>query len=410
MALPRNRVLLIALFAGVVLLKIPELLDGRLWAEDGLFLVDALRLPWWQALATQHTGYIDVTASTIMLIASHLSDLEHVALISVILSLLIQICPAVLLVTGRQCEWLRPPWALIAALLLVLAPPAAEEIWLSPVTSQYHLMVCVALILALDTGQLPIFRNAVLGVASLTGPGPALVAPLFALRACIDRSWQRALQASILSAGALIETAIYLSHPEPNRILSIDLPLLARVIYVKHLILPFFGRRAAISAATGVSDQLLMLDVAAVGGIVIAALKAGKDVIWLALGAVTLIGLSYLGALGAKTDLLQIFFGQRYYYAPQVLIGLTLLGIAVTARPMMVRNVAAVLVGWLLAVGAWQFNRINPMMTNGPSWRDQIAEWRAGHRVIKMWPATMQIELPRDVGASTLPGSRERLE
>jgi len=256
------------------------------------------------------------------------------------------------------------------------------------------MMVCVALVLAFDTGEVAIFRNALLALASLTGPGPALLAPLFVLRAGADRSWQRALQASILSAGAAIEIAVYLTHPESNRSLSIDLPLLVSVIYVKHIILPFFGRRMAMTTATGVSDLSLMLTALVFGGASITALKAGKEVAWLALGAVVLMSLSYLGALGAKTDLLHIFFGQRYYYAPQVLIGLTLLGIARTGQSIMVRAVATVLVGWLLVIGAWQFNRINPMMTDGPSWRDQIAQWRIDHRVIKMWPPTMQIELP----------------
>jgi hypothetical protein len=241
-----NRFLLVALFAILVLVKIPSLLDGRLWAEDGFFLVDALRLPWWQALVTPHTGYIDITASGVMLIATHVADLEHVAWVSVLLALCIQICPAILLITSR-CDWLKPQWVLIIALLLLLAPPVSEEVWISPVTSQYHLMVCAALILAFDMGSGPgfLFRNSLLGLASFTGPGPALLAPLFVLRALVDRSWRRALQASILSAGALIEIAVFCTHPEGNRQLVIDLSLLASVLYLKHIILPSFGRYVA---------------------------------------------------------------------------------------------------------------------------------------------------------------------
>ena len=145
----RDRVFLIAVFAALVLLKIPGVLQGRLWAEDGLFLQDALQLPWWQALTTPHTGYIDLTASGAMLIAIHATDLEQVARVSVLIGLVIQLCPVVLLVTSR-CAWLRPRWVLVTALLLLLTPPVAEEVWLSPVTSQYHLMVCTGLILAFE--------------------------------------------------------------------------------------------------------------------------------------------------------------------------------------------------------------------------------------------------------------------
>jgi len=40
-----GRVFLLAVFAALVALRIPGVLQGRLWAEDGLFLLDALRLP-----------------------------------------------------------------------------------------------------------------------------------------------------------------------------------------------------------------------------------------------------------------------------------------------------------------------------------------------------------------------------
>ena len=88
--------------------------QGRRWAEDGLFLLDALQRPWWQALATLRTGYIDAVASGAMLIATRLADLEHVALVSVLLALVIQLCPAMLLITSR-CAWLQPRWVLAAA-------------------------------------------------------------------------------------------------------------------------------------------------------------------------------------------------------------------------------------------------------------------------------------------------------
>ena len=126
------QILMIALFAGLVLGKMPSLLDGRLWAEDGLFLLDALRLPWWQALITPHTGYIDVVASGTMVVATHVADLEQVASISVLVACGVQVCPAILLIASR-CDWLQPRWVLIVALLLVLLPPVSEEIWLSPV-------------------------------------------------------------------------------------------------------------------------------------------------------------------------------------------------------------------------------------------------------------------------------------
>lgn len=386
------QILMIALFAGLVLGKMPSLLDGRLWAEDGLFLLDALRLPWWQALITPHTGYIDVVASGTMVVATHVADLEQVASISVLVACGVQVCPAILLIASR-CDWLQPRWVLIVALLLVLLPPVSEEIWLSPVTSQYHLMLCTALILALPTGQrsMFVFQIMLLGIAGLTGPGPALVAPWFFVRAYLDRSWPRAIQAAVLAFGAMIEIGMVCTYPESNRHLGIELSLLFSVIGLKHIFLPLFGRHFVLS----VTDKTILPATAAVTGLLglgMMAFKAyGPEVRWLFIAAATMMGLSYFGALGTKADLLDVFFGQRYYYAPQVLLGLTLLGVARTGT--LGRGWATAIVAWLILVGIWEYGRVNPAMAHGVSWHDQVALWRADpSRSITLWPSTFHIQ------------------
>jgi hypothetical protein len=399
-----SRALLVAIFASLVLLKLPGVLEGRLWAEDGLFLQDAFQLPWWQALTRPHTGYIDVAASAAMLIAIHTTDLEHVALVSVVIALIIQLCPAVLLVTGR-CEWLQPRWVLVTALLLLLTPPIAEEIWLSPVTSQYHLMVCTGLILALEvgTGPIGVLQILLLALAGLTGPGPALAAPLFVIRACIDRSWPRTTQAAVLSAGALIEIAVFCMHPEPGRHLGISTSLLLRVIYVKNLLVPFLGPSLARGVINGLGKASVLAEwpflpivvsLLALSGLTIAGLMArARGVQWLFAAGLVMMVLSYFGALGGQANLLNIYFGERYYYAPQVLLGLALLGVARTG-PVIGRSLATVLVGWLVLVGIKEYRSVNPDMAQGPSWRDQVALWRAEpDRAITLWPSTFQIHL-----------------
>jgi hypothetical protein len=396
----RGRAVLIAAFAAVVLLKIPGVLPGRLWAEDGLFLLDALRLPWWQALTTPHTGYVDMAASAAMLIATRTTDLEYVALISVAIALIFQLCPAMLLVTSR-CAWLRPRWVLVTALVLMLTPPVAEEIWLSPVTSQYHLMVCTGLILAFEVSRGPtgVFQVLLLALAGLTGPGPALAAPLFVARAGLDRSWPRAIQATVLSVGALTEIAVFLMHPEPNRHLGIGAALLLRVIYVKNLLVPFLGPQLAIGlgeASTLAKWPLLPIVVSllALSSLGIAVLMTrARDIQWLFTAALVMAVLSYFGALGGQANLLNIYFGARYYYAPQVLLSLTLLGVARTG-PIISRSLAIVLVAWLMFIGIKGYRSVHPAMAQGPSWRDQVALWRAEQdRAIRLWPPTFQIYL-----------------
>jgi hypothetical protein len=362
-----TRVFLIAIFAALVLLKIPGVLAGRLWAEDCLFLQDALRLPWWQALATPHTGYIDLAASAAMLIATHVTDLEHVALASVAIALFVQLCPAVLLVTSG-CDWLRPRWAMLAALLLVLTPPIG------------------------------VFRLLLLAIAGLTGPGPALAAPLFVGRAYLERSLPRAMQAGVLSVGVLIEIAVFWTHPVGRR-LGISPSFLAHIIYVKHLLVPFFGPYVADGLSKmSLLEQFPLLPVIssllALSALAWAVLTTrSREVRWLCAMALTMIVLSHFGAIGGQ-DLLTVYPGGRYYYAPQVLLGLTLLGLARTGSVIW-RSLATVAVTWLLFVGIKECLLINPVMAQGPSWRDQVVQWRAqpGRPIIVWPPPSFQVHL-----------------
>ena len=395
----QTRLWLLVPFAFLVLLKIPGALAGRLWAEDALYFLDAMHLPWWQALFVPHTGYIDLTASGAMLIATRLADLEQVGLLSVLLALLVQLLPALLLITSR-CSWLQSYWALSAALLLVLVPPLTEEIWLSPVTSQYHLMVCSALLLALptETGWGFRWRTALLALIAVSGPGPVLIAPLFALRACLDRDWRRAVQAGLICTGAVIEFLVIHYHQEPNRHLTIGVVLLLAVVCYKHVFIPVFGHLAnavmfGISHLTAALIGVLALF--ALGSV--ALLARGREVPWLFLAAVAMLMLSYIGALGEnKAGLLSIYYGQRYYYAPQVLLGLALLGVAITGR--YGQPLAMLALCWFLLIGCCEYWWVGPGMAPGPAWREEIAQWRADpSHTIAVWPTSFayRIRLPQ---------------
>jgi uncharacterized membrane protein len=101
--------------------------------------------------------------------------------------------------------------------------------------------------------------------------------------------------------------------------------------------------------------------------------------------------LSYFGALGSQTSLLEIHFGQRYYFAPQVLLGLTLLGIARTGTGTW-QVLGMVLVVWLLIVGATTYRSVNKGMAEGPAWREQVVLWRAQNdHPIVLWPPWFRI-------------------
>ena len=203
-------------------------------------------------------------------------------------------------------------------------------------------------------------------------------------------------QAAVLSAGALIEIAVFCMHPV-GRHLGISISLLLRTIYVKHLLVPFLGP----SMTNGWGWSLLvqwsllpiMTPLLALGGLFFVVLMTRtREVRWLCATALTMMVLSYFGAIG-QADLLNIYSGGRYYYAPQILLCLTLLGVARTG-PVIGRRLTMMLVSWLVLIGIKDYRMVHPTMAQGPSWRDQVALWRAeSERAITLWPPIFQAHL-----------------
>jgi hypothetical protein len=392
-------------FVVLVACRMPNVLRGRFWAEDGFFFLDALRLPLFEALTAPHTGYLNLVASLAGQ-AARLMPLEFAPVASCAVALAVQTLPALLLVTSR-IPWLQSRTSLILALLLVATPPLSEEVWINAITGQYHLMLCVGLILAEDTrkGTVRILHFGILAMASLAGPGSAFLIPLYAMRAWRDRAKVRGWQTLFLSAGALVQLAVLTTHPEPNRHLGIEPDLLLAVVYVKHLLVPFLGRQAldlsgplhSLFVAGGTSLLPIVTVLGAGGAFGFALWRSGnRESRWLAAGGLVMMILSYFGALDGRTNLLGIHFGMRYTFAPQVLFELALLGVACTTWDR-IRAAAGLAIVWLVIVGLYGFFRVSPEMASGPSWRAQVLEraTEAGAS-IELWPRHMTIRLPPD--------------
>jgi hypothetical protein len=397
----RTTIALLAAFAALVAARIPGAFTlGRFWAEEGaVYFANAWNRPWQDALFAVHTGYINIAASLATLLAVHLVPVVDAPLFTAAFALLIQVCPAILLATSG-IAWLRRPIVLIAAMLIVATPLNSAEVWLNTITSQFHLALCAALILASPTrgGAIGIFRAVLLVLGGLSGPASAFLAPLFVLRAAIDRSPARALQAAVLGVAVTVEALMVLLHPEPSRGIGIDPRTLLLVMYEKHIVLPTLGTRAARAIAIGIYNLVRSggvpwlayvtapsVFVALIAGVVHA---RNKEAAWLFAAGMMVAFLSYFGALGDHGSLLAIDFGLRYAYVPSVLFGLALLGIAATARGL-VRGVASALTAWLIFVGLVGYFGVGSGFTTGPAWRDEVASWRAdpSYRV-QLWPGS----------------------
>ena len=95
-------------YAVAVLVRMPDILiKRRFWAEEGeVYFHNAWNERWYDALFAVHSGYLNLSASVATLLAVYLVPLEFAPLVSTSFALLVQLCPAFLLITGRV-EWLR---------------------------------------------------------------------------------------------------------------------------------------------------------------------------------------------------------------------------------------------------------------------------------------------------------------
>ena len=170
--------------------------------------------------------------------ARYLAPLWAAPYVSTGLALLIQCAPAILIVTSRA-DWLQRRLVLLIALLIVASPPISQEVWLNSINSQFHLALAAGIILALEphSGLVGALQFVILFIAPLSGPASWALAPLFALRALIDRSRLRVLQTLVLFAALAVQVAFFFTPGD--RQIGISETLFGAIVLAKHVIVPF---------------------------------------------------------------------------------------------------------------------------------------------------------------------------
>ena len=394
------RTLAVGIFIFLVVVRIPAILtDGRFWAEEGVvYFHAAWHQSWVDALFTIHTGYLNLIASAATLLALHLVTLEQAPLVTGAVACAIQILPAIILATSR-IPWLKRWPTFTIALLLLLIPAGDSEVWLNSITSQFHLALCVGLILASEecSGSVCLFRGVVLLVAPLAGPVSGALTPLFLLRAAVERSRVHLIQTALLAVPTSVQAVIVLTHPEPARTIGIGLPLLLAVIGIQNVILPIAGasRTAPVAAAayysfmqSGISVFAILVGTFGIGALGIALYRWGdRAALWLFVAGCALAVASYSTALTLGQPLyLLIWSGGRYCFAPTVLFSLSLLGLAAT-RTLIRRMIPATLVIWMIYIGAGPYFNVADDHARGVNWKDEVAAWRRDPTYrLRMWP------------------------
>jgi hypothetical protein len=399
-----ERVMYILLFALLVAVRIPRiLLEGRFWAEEGrIFYERAWERPWLDALFLPYTGYLNLTANLAGVLARHFAPLPIAPYVTTGLALLIQCVPAILIVTSRL-DWLQRRVVLLIALLIVATPPDSQEVWLNTSSSQFHLVLATAIILAVETrsGLVGALQLGVLCVAPLSCPASWVLVPLFGLRSAIDRSWPRAVQTLVLLAGVIAQLALFFTSVGP-RAIGMPPSLFGAIVLTKNIIAPLlYHSQASIligSFATRFSELggpiwcLVIVVVLFAAAIMRAVLLTEKSPLWFLISGATIATASYAGAIGSKLILLAVIGDDRYAFAPQVLFALAVLSWSIVEQGP-VRVWARGAVAWLLIVGLMEFPTKG--WQTGPPWPAEVQKWQQNPSYsLQIWPTGWDMTLP----------------
>ncbi len=388
-------------FAALVLWRMPLIVlhGGRFWAEEGaVYFPNAWREPWYDAWFAIHTGYLNFIAGFGTWIGLRLGGVAHAPLVTVFLALLIQCLPVYAILT-HDFPWRRSVLGSAAAVLLCAVPPVMGEVWLNTITSQFHLALFAALVLAAPAAGRALFRLdcAILGLAVLSGPATSFLMPLFVLRALRERDWKTIVPAAIVFLGFCVQATIYLFHVMPERGHRLGAAALLSIIGLHTVVLQFVGLYWAQVFADHLTvlhaQHRLLLAGPAIFlgfyGLVGLAIWRARDAVlaWLLAAAILITFVSFYEALdGTFEGFMQVGGGQRYAFIPVVINSLLVIGLA-RARSGLLGRLFLVAALALVAVGVGGDRQGVAIFADGPAWQPQIALWRQDPaRILVLWP------------------------
>ena len=412
---PSEKMAYLFAFAILVASRIPSIWQGRFWAEEGtIFFSHSWHANWYQALIFSYGGYLNLAANLGGVLARYLVPIEKACYVTSILGLVIQTFPAVILCYS-SARWLRQRSGLLVSLLIVATLPMSQEIWLSSIGSQCHLNLCVALILALNMSgaRMRLFEYGILVFAGLSGPGAVFLAPLFFLRAGIEKSKARLVQSIILTSACALQFLVFY-HPHERVVnglgksaqpVGIDPLLFLNICFEKHILGPFLGMQRTEALTRNWWDAAMHGRLSVVPALVtiivflylcyIAWRSKKIESRWLITAGAVLCLVANVGALGDRMFLLIAGTGERYAFAPQVLFELSLLPVAFGSSGWL-KRITRVTLCWLLVVAVGEFYSTPAVFSEGPSWSSEIDVWRhnLNYRP-RIWPPFWTVDLAK---------------
>lgn len=377
-------------------------LDPRFWAEEGSHgFVYAWHHGFWATVFKPLHRYYELSLTLGASLAS-LAPLEWAPLVTQSYAGVIQLLPVAVLLRAwrvgqRRGELPANAWPMALAALVIVFAPTTYESHLTTTSSQFFLSLCTALILSFPVqrqGAGGRFELVVLVLAGLSGPGSALLAPLFWLRWWRledDELARRArlLQAVVLSMALVLQSHLLVGHLwHQMRSFPLDPLSLLSIIWVKVFVVPLAGIRAgeyvggshlatlSDNAGLGMWPHFLALLLAVGSWIFILVRARSRTAVVLATSAVYMLGYSIFGAMGSKIAMVQPTFSARYSFGPVALLFLSLLVAGLQTRFPRDRWAAPVVVLVMVLISGSAYFNFPSWAISGVPWRAEVQKWR----------------------------------
>ncbi len=400
---PRRGLVTLALWAAFVALSLYKMrayaLDGRFWAEEGRDFYAAVAGGGWRGVFFVYNGHLELATNAIMTLATRV-DLRHAPLVTTWLSWAVQALPVGLLIHARGQLGLSMPRALLFVFAAAALPQSAE-VWANSINLHFHLALLVGLIALLPApgGRAAWGARGLLLLSGLGGIPPNALLPVLAWRAWREQSRERRVQALILGATAALQLVLLAASgfDLEGRDTATPPLLLWMALLAQHVVSPLLGMRlsgpviGSFDVFHGGGAAAWALALALSGGCALFAariVRRGPAAARTALGAALLLAVfCVLTSLGNRTVLVSTDVGGRYFYAPNLLLLLTVLLATPPVRAP----------GWRALVVAWVLFALPGLKVylGGPPWPEALARaTAAGAAAVEIWPPGWQLALP----------------
>jgi hypothetical protein len=382
-----------AVFLVIAFWKAPGLFrHPRFWAEEGtVFYAGFLGKSFIECISYTGHGSLQILSNAIVYLAAQ-APFAFAPAVTTYLALglhLLIVAQIVLFarahVLGRWIGLLLVgTWALL---------PATYEVWLTSINAQWVAGISVLLLFTMPSDWIERHRRGALAccvVYALSGVPAVVFAPVFLLRATVERSRLLAAMAAILGAGAALQLAVIVGVPDPRPLttdpLVLILPIFLQTVLAPLLSGDFAGQIALLIREAAPPDSAVaIINALAIGvGIMTLATAAAyssgrkKHALLLLSAWVLVTEVQNFAAVDPHANVAG-WLGGRYFLCGSVCLCL-LLAWGTTARQAALRAISISLLCMVVFIGAVEarLSVYAQEMTHGPSWRRQLDACQSG--------------------------------